>query len=260
MRRFILAAALASIALPGMARAQQVDIGVASAVANRVQGSVGARALRTGDRIFQNENIETGVDSRSQLLFRDETVLNVGPESRVTLDRFVFDPARGASGAAVSMTRGALRFISGNMPSQAYEIRTPAGSIGVRGTIVDVIVYENGEVVLQLIEGSVVFIDRSGATVPLTSPGRVYVLVPGRPGTLGNTLRPKDRRRLAGLNQAITLDELLPRPPELPRKPVTESSQAPGGTTGDTGPTGPPAGGGGTGPPATGGGGIGVVN
>jgi ferric-dicitrate binding protein FerR (iron transport regulator) len=231
MRHSLLIAGLAAVILQGPALAQQVDIGVASSVTNRVQGSVGARALKTGDRIFQNENIETGVDSRSQLLFRDETVLNVAPESRVTLDRFVYDPARGGSGAAVTVTRGALRFISGNMPSQSYEIRTPAGSIGVRGTIVDVIVYENGEVVLQLVEGALSFIDGSGATVSLSRPGEVYILVPGQPGTKSTTLRPKDRRRLAGLNTAITLDELLPRPPELPRNPASRESQEPPSVT-----------------------------
>ena len=231
MHRLVLIAALACLTQPVTAVAQQADIGVASTVVNRVQGSVGARTLKAGDRIFQNENIETGAASRSQLLFRDETVLSVGPDSRVTLDRFVYDPARGASGAAVSVTRGALRFISGNMPSRAYEIRTPAGSIGVRGTIVDLIVYENGEVVLQLIEGALVFLDLNGRSVSLTKPGEVYILVPGRPGSVSRTLRPKDRRRLAGLNTAITLDELLPRPPQLPRVPATRDGGTQGGNS-----------------------------
>lgn len=231
MRRSILIAVLASIALAGAPLAQQVDVGAASTVVNRVQGSVGARTLKSGDRVFQNESIETGADSRSQLLFRDETVLNVGPDSRVTLDRFVYDPARGGSGAAVSVGRGALRFISGNMPSQSYEIRTPAGSIGVRGTIVDIIVYENGEVVLQLVEGALVFVDLGGRSVSLTRPGQVYILIPGQEGALGNTLRPKDRRRLTGMNTATTLDELFPRPLELPRRPTTSDSRPRGGAT-----------------------------
>lgn len=231
MRRLILIAVFASVALSGASLAQQVDVGVASTVTNRVQGSVGARALKTGDRVFQNENIETGADSSSQLLFRDETVLNVGPDSRVTLDRFVYDPARGGSGAAVSVGRGALRFISGNMPSQSYEIRTPVGSIGVRGTIVDIIVYENGEVVVQLIEGALTFTDLSGRSVSLTKPGQVYILIPGQEGILGNTLRPKDRRRLTGLNTAGTLEELFPRPLDLPRRPVPSASRSQGGAT-----------------------------
>lgn len=244
MRRSILIAAFASVALSGAPLAQQVDVGVASTVTNRVQGSVGARTLKAGDRVFQNENIETGADSRSQLLFRDETVLSVGPDSRVTLDRFVYDPARGGSGAAVSVGRGALRFISGNMPSQSYEIRTPAGTIGVRGTIVDIIVYENGEVVLQLVEGALTFTDLSGKAVSLTKPGQVYILVSGQEGILGDALRPRDRRRLAGLNTAITLDELSPRLPEPPRRPVTSQSRG-GETTPNPAPdpiTGPGAG------------------
>lgn len=267
MRTTLAIAALLCSVLPGLASAQQVDIGVASTVTNRVQGSVGSRALKTGDRVFQNENIETGVDSRSQLLFRDETVLNVGPDSRVTLDRFVYDPARGGSGAAVSVTRGALRFISGNMPSQAYEIRTPAGSIGVRGTIFDVIVYDNGEVVLQLVEGALVFLDRGGATVSLNQPGQVFIIAPGQTGSVSKTLRPKDRRRLAGVNLASTLDELLTLPPDMPRKPVTHrgerqerSFEGTGGTgvTGGTGDTGGTAGTGGTGATGGTGGGTGI--
>ena len=73
-------------------------IGVASAVNQRVEGvNRGAtRVLSVGSDLFSNELVRTGEDSNAQLLFRDQTTLSVGPRSEVTLDKYVFDPARGA--------------------------------------------------------------------------------------------------------------------------------------------------------------------
>ncbi|MBL8674666.1 MAG: FecR domain-containing protein [Rhodospirillales bacterium] len=207
------------------------DIGVASTVVNKVEGSVGGRTLRLGDKVHVDERISTGPASRSQLLFRDETVLTVGEASNVTLDRFVYDPARGAPSVTLSMTRGALRFVSGNLPSQAYVIRTPAGAIGVRGTIFDLVVEEDGTTMLHLVEGAVDFrpraagagatrLDRRGASGLFGPDGKMLKLFDG--------LRLQDQRRLnairdqAALGGAIEDDpadlrrrrRIVPRPPQ----------------------------------------------
>ena len=216
-RRSLVLGALAAVAGPPFAirhaAAQQPpDIGVASAVVNRVSGSSGGRSLKPGDRIYQNERIETADDARGQLLFRDETVLSIGPSATVTLDRFVYDPARGATGAAVNVARGALRFISGNMPSQAYEIRTPAGSIGVRGTIFDLIVYDDGEVVIRLVQGALTA-TLNGASIGLDRIGQVLLFRLAQAAQSLNGLRPRDKRRLTGIGQAGQQEDYLDRDP-----------------------------------------------
>ena len=38
------------------------------------------------------------------------------------------------------MATGALRFVSGKLPDKAYTIHTPTATIGIRGTIIDVVV------------------------------------------------------------------------------------------------------------------------
>ena len=45
-----------------------------------------------------------------QLIFLDKTTLNVGPNSDLVIDEFIYDPSRGAGQMAVSMTKGVLRF------------------------------------------------------------------------------------------------------------------------------------------------------
>jgi hypothetical protein len=111
----------ALLALP--AAAQAPDIGVAASVTNKVDGSLGSqnRQVATGDKVFENEVIRTGANSKGELLFRDETSLSLGPDSEVKLDKFVYN----ASGNAISLnaTKGVFRFISGSMPKQAYEIK-----------------------------------------------------------------------------------------------------------------------------------------
>jgi hypothetical protein len=153
-------------------------IGVASAVKNRVEGSTGgaARALAAGSSVFAREVVRTGDESTAQLLFLDETSLSIGPQSEVTLDRFVFDPNRGAGSMVINATRGAFRFMSGSQRPSNYQIRTPVATIGVRGTVFDANLHTNakGETVLIviLVEGSCV-ITLGGKPYSLNKPASV---------------------------------------------------------------------------------------
>src|SRR3954464_2229361 len=143
MRRGAWLGTVASVVLAGYllhsSPAYADKIGVASAVNQRVEGVNGGttRVLSVGSDLYTNEIVRTGDDSNAQLLFRDQTSLSVGPGSEVTLDKYVFDPAKGAGEVVLNVTKGAFRFISGVQQSASYQIKTPVGTIGVRGTIFD---------------------------------------------------------------------------------------------------------------------------
>ncbi|MBL8546944.1 MAG: FecR domain-containing protein [Hyphomonadaceae bacterium] len=147
-------------------------IGSAAAVRNDVTGQQTGqpRRLTAGAAIFQNETIRTGVDSIAQLLFADQTTLSVGPRSQVRLDNFVYDANRTAGDVAVSFGSGALRFITGNQDPRNYQVRTPVATIGVRGTIVDLLLID-GRMFGILDEGRVIFTLENGQTVELNEPG-----------------------------------------------------------------------------------------
>src|ERR1051325_4611069 len=111
-------------------------IGTTATATDDVQGRRGSiqRSIKVGDGVFREEEIRTGNTSKAQLLFRDETVLAIGPNSVVVLDKFVYDPDKKVSQMTVKAVSGAFRFVSGAAPSENYRIDTPAGTIGVRGT------------------------------------------------------------------------------------------------------------------------------
>lgn len=161
-----------ALAAPASALGSDGHIGAAVAVRNQVTGNHAGqdRPLAVGNPVFQNDRISTGANSVAQLMFTDQTTLSVGPRSQVTLDRYVFDPNQSAGDVAVSFTTGAMRFITGAQAPQNYQVRTPVASIGVRGTIVDLLMLD-GRMFGILDEGRVIFTLGNGQTRELNHPG-----------------------------------------------------------------------------------------
>jgi hypothetical protein len=128
----------------------QTNIGVASGAKNQVEGVINGQSqtLAVGNNIFPNELVRTGADSVAQLLFLDQTNLSVAPQSQVTLDKFVYDPSRGAGDVALRASIGAFRFVTGTQSPNHYQIHTPVATISVRGTIIDLLVWQDHTVVI----------------------------------------------------------------------------------------------------------------
>ena len=69
----------------------------------------------------------------AKLVFIDLSKLSVGPKSEIRLDKFVYDPNKSAGTVAVQATRGSFRFVTGSQGGGTYQIKTPYGTLGVRG-------------------------------------------------------------------------------------------------------------------------------
>jgi hypothetical protein len=175
----VLPIALASSLLPGSALALDA-IGTAVVVEGQVSGSFSGHTspLAKGDGVVSNEVVRTQIASSSEIGFVDQTKLFVGPSSSIKLDQFTFDQSGSASRFTVDVTKGALRFISGRSAHEAYGVKTPLGSLGVRGTIVDVVI-ERGRVIITdqrgPDQGPVVVTARNGQSVTL-QPGQSAIL------------------------------------------------------------------------------------
>ena len=115
----------------------QEKIGGAQAVVNNVDGSLPTGnqvPVVQGDNVFLNEAVRSGPESRAKLVLNDSTNLTVGPDSTVKLDDFVYSGPKAPGTIALNMTKGTLRFITGDANKRAYTIWTPTAAIGVRGT------------------------------------------------------------------------------------------------------------------------------
>jgi hypothetical protein len=190
MRTVTCAVAALSFFYVAPTQSAPADIGAAAIVKNSVTASIDAntRTMKPGDRVHQNESIVTGKESGTQLLFRDETIFTLGPDSRAVLDTFVYDPDKRIGKVSIRAVTGAFRFVSGSQQKNAYEIKTRMGTVGVRGTIVQLWLTEN-QLKLQVDEGGATFCNAQ-TCVELDKPGTYVVVTSQQIGEARSTRGP----------------------------------------------------------------------
>ena len=96
-------------------------------------GPGGERLLELENAVFMGDEIVASPNGLAQIRFIDNTRIVVGPNSRLKIDTFVFNPDLTARKVVVTMLKGSFRFISGNSAYGAYTIRTPTMTVGIRG-------------------------------------------------------------------------------------------------------------------------------
>lgn len=136
------------------------SIGKAVEIKTAVTGMRGD--LSINDPVFQDERIRTSKSGLGQFIFRDGTKLAVGWGSSVVVDKFVFDGSNSVKKLTIKAAKGTFRWVSGNSRHTAYEILTPAGTIGVRGTAFDFYIGGDGTTAVVLLGGSANFCGAGG--------------------------------------------------------------------------------------------------
>jgi hypothetical protein len=153
---------------------------------------------------------------------------------------------------SISAAKGVFRFVSGNLPSSSYNIGTPAGTIGVRGTIIDGI-YDDQQkaLIAQLVSGMLFFRSNTGQEVWLRNVGDVLEVGLDGKIMLYGKLSDSRRAQLAVIRDLVDRSDLLTNPGRgYVTREVLRKTQNPS-TGGGSGPGRP--GGGGPGSPGDGG-------
>jgi FecR protein len=153
-------------------------IGTAASTRPNVEAVAGGntQTLSAGSEIYANQTVRTGNRGMADLVFVDKTNLSVGPTSEVRLDKFVYDPTGSGGSVVIQATRGSFRWVTGSQAKHAYQVSTPHGSLGVRGTVVELLVNKPGEdcvTKLRLVEGKADYkIAKTGKVARLEDPNR----------------------------------------------------------------------------------------
>jgi FecR protein len=164
--------------LPAMTSAAEERIGVTAVVRNTVsQLEPQVTRIAKGDGVVRNEVVRTAADSDARFVLRDDTNLSLGPGSTLKLDRTVFDDPK-AGDIAITLASGSFRFVTGHSNKEAYEIKTPIATLGVRGTKLDVLVERRRNKVVLVaggasvcVPGKCVDLIHEGDSVTITGSG-----------------------------------------------------------------------------------------
>src|SRR5258708_23331389 len=150
------------------------------------------RILRIGIDVQANELITTAADDRAHLVFLDGSALTVGPNARLTIDKFVYDPNTQKGELAINASKGVLRLVGGKISkTNAITITTPSSTIGIRGGIA-IFSVNQVQTIADFVFGHSMSVTAGGKTEPATRtgsqaltnaggvPGPATLLEPGR--------------------------------------------------------------------------------
>lgn len=154
----------------------------------------GSRALATGERLSVGDTVETSRSGQVQLLFDDSTKVVVGPNSKLVIDTVLMRSGNTASRFAVTAVSGSFRFITGDSPKSAYDIRTRTATVGIRGTIFDFDV-DRWSTSLVLLSGEVSFCNAGGVCEEVSE--ACELVVANRVGFVGSPRSQRQANRIA---------------------------------------------------------------
>lgn len=106
--------------------------GTAAIISN--EQSTGAA---NGAAVHLNDELKTGAGGHLKVTFHDDTILTLGEDASVVIDRYVYDPQKGVGDVLLTTTQGAFRFATGKMKelsTKTIGVSTPVADIAVRGT------------------------------------------------------------------------------------------------------------------------------
>ena len=92
---------------------------------------------KAGDLVQQSDVLITGANGAVGLTVIDSSRLSAGPDSRIELKQFRFNPTTHDGEFVTDMQRGTLAVVSGQIAKRspdAMKVKTPTTILGVRGT------------------------------------------------------------------------------------------------------------------------------
>jgi len=124
--------------LPGMAAAPE-HAGIVKSLAGEVAIERNNAPLKAeaNMKILKGDHIRTGKNGKVGMIFEDDTVVSVGPNSRIVIEDFLFQPSEKRLSFITRIVQGTVSYLSGQIAKIApavVRIETPHATVGLRGT------------------------------------------------------------------------------------------------------------------------------
>jgi hypothetical protein len=156
-----------------------------------------ARMLVVGADVVVNETVRTSASGSSHISFPDQSTLNIGPNSELVIDEFVYDPNAKTGRMRASAFKGVMRYVGGQISHNSdVTVTTPSATIGIRGGIFTLLL----PVPAGLAASDPTLRGREGGELVINHFGTVTI----RNGVSQVTLRPGEAVVIGSANQPIS--------------------------------------------------------
>jgi len=102
----------------------------------KASGEDSSRNLKRRSIIFDNDVITTGENSKAQLRMLDGGMIALKANSELQISDYRFSDENSRGSVVMELVKGGLRSVTGAIKAENgdYNLKTPTGSIGIRGT------------------------------------------------------------------------------------------------------------------------------
>ncbi len=125
------------------------------------------RVLQRRSPIYAQDTVATDKSSTGEIVFTDNSMVSLNPETDFRVDQYKFDhnnPTSTDRKYVASLVKGGFRTVTGLIPKgnpDNYQVNTPVATVGVRGTDYQVSI-RNGSLYLKLNAGAIVVQNAEG--------------------------------------------------------------------------------------------------
>ncbi len=177
----LLQTALLATSVP-VSTAEAQDSGRVGAVNLEATGTppgAGSRMLSIGTNVIYKERIQTSASGSTQIMLPDTATLNVGRNSSIAIDEYVYDPKARTGTMVASVSKGLMRFVGGQIShTVGVTVNTPVATLGIRGGVATIVypvppgfggsdpklAQARGEIVIGHV-GSIVLKNKAGSVI-----------------------------------------------------------------------------------------------
>ncbi|MGB7885431.1 MAG: FecR domain-containing protein [Xanthobacteraceae bacterium] len=100
-----------------------------------MRGTVAAVALKVSDHIFENDTLQSDLNSTLGITFDDETTFSLSANTRIVVDKFVYEESASGNAASFHVATGTAAFVASLVAKTGdMKISTDNATLGIRGT------------------------------------------------------------------------------------------------------------------------------
>jgi hypothetical protein len=161
-------------------------------------GKLPAVPVKSEDPVELGDIVRTKSLSKAQLTFLDNSVVTISPESRLAIEEYLFDPAKGKRNAVLQLFQGLAYLVVTKLQqvqAQDFVVKTHTAIMGIRGTEVGIRLGPNSSTFLNF-QGSTsvnnAFPEVAGTVLLGAMQGTVVQM--GLPPTLPFEITAEDRK------------------------------------------------------------------
>lgn len=172
MASILLSLSTLLICTESQSQENNLTIGIADLVVNKVYGNSLTSRIKNGQKIRANQRVRTGRNSATSISLKDNSIIKIGEIADVYMDNIIFDRTGSSLNGSMEMVTGLLRFTSGKIHKMNLKVQTGNLTIGIRGTQFDLLA-NHSKTEIKVTQGQVQV--SKGGLKTLVSEGQVYL-------------------------------------------------------------------------------------